>query len=662
MSRVARILLLSCLILSFQVSDTICESDSEVQKVKLKIDVTSHRAPISPFIYGQFIEHLGRCIYGGIWAEMLEDRKFYYPITGETPSWEIFTPGNRSWDGEGYPYELLSRSPWLTIGDRALLEMDSVEPFVGKHSPRITVTDANQPAGIYQAGLHFEAGREYSGHIVLRTESPSLPITLAFTWGHGAGDRAFFRLQNQGTDYETHHFQFTSARSTDNGEIVVTVRQTGTVWIGTASIMPSDNLYGWRADTVAMLRDLNSPVYRWPGGNFVSGYNWKDGIGNRDQRPPRKNPAWKGIEHNDVGLHEYLRLCELIGAEPFIAVNTGLGGAEMAAEQVEYVNGSSQTKMGQMRASNGRQEPWAVKFWAVGNEMYGDWQLGHMPLEEYTKKHNQVADAMRFIDPTIQLIAVGAVGEWSKTMLENCSNHMEMISEHLYWQDREDLVEHVKQIPLGIRRIADAHRQYRRELINLQRKDIQIALDEWNYWYGANEFGELGVRYFLQDALGIAAGLHEFSRNSDIFWMANYAQTVNVIGAIKTTPTRAEFESTGLVLMMYRNQFGTIPVNILGLDPNVPQDIAAAVTADGKMLTLGVVNPTNDRTEIQLETLGKALLNSGREFVLSGQNRWSHNDPERSRTVDIQEQNLQNVENGLIIKPLSVTILQLDIN
>jgi alpha-N-arabinofuranosidase len=269
---------------------------------------------------------------------------------------------------------------------------------------------------------------------------------------------------------------------------------------------------------------------------------------------------------------------------------------------------------------------------------------------------------MRFIDPTIQLIAVGAVGEWSKTMLENCSNHMEMISEHLYWQDREDLVEHVKQIPLGIRRIADAHRQYRRELINLQRKDIQIALDEWNYWYGANEFGELGVRYFLQDALGIAAGLHEFSRNSDIFWMANYAQTVNVIGAIKTTPTRAEFESTGLVLMMYRNQFGTIPVNILGLDPNVPQDIAAAVTADGKMLTLGVVNPTNDRTEIQLETLGKALLNSGREFVLSGQNRWSHNDPERSRTVDIQEQNLQNVENGLIIKPLSVTILQLDIN
>ena len=111
--------------------------------------------------------------------------------------------------------------------------------------------------------------------------------------------------------------------------------------------MPADNIYGWRADTLALLKELNSPVYRWPGGNFVSGYDWRDGIGDPDKRPPRKNPAWKGIEHNDVGIHEYMALMREIGAEPYVAVNTGLADETAAAQEVEYLNGSAGDAAGQ---------------------------------------------------------------------------------------------------------------------------------------------------------------------------------------------------------------------------------------------------------------------------------------------------------------------------
>jgi alpha-N-arabinofuranosidase len=422
--------------------------------------------------------------------------------------------------------------------------------------------------------------------------------------------------------------------------------------------MPADNVYGWRADTLARLRELNSPVYRWPGGNFVSGYDWNDGIGDPDRRPPRKNPAWKGIESNDVGLDEFLVLCREIGTEPFIAVNTGLGGAEAAAAELEYVNGAATTKEGRRRAENGHPKPYGVKWWGIGNEMYGDWQLGHMPLSEYLKKHNTVVDAMRAVDPSIVPIAVGAVGEWSKEMLTHSSKHMGLLSEHIYWQNKPDVVAHVEQASAGIKKIAEAHRGYRRELPSLKGKDIQIALDEWNYWYGPNEYGELGTQYFLQDGLGAAAALHEMFRHSDIFYMANYAQTVNVIGAIKTTATAAEMETTGLVLQLYRERFGVTPVEI-GPAP-APLDVTAALSADGRALTIAVVNPTEEARRLRLELAGgRALSGSGQKWVITGEGRFAHNRPGAPRQVDIRTEALTRGAGGVEVAPLSVTLYSL---
>ncbi len=210
-------------------------------------------------------------------------------------------------------------------------------------------------------------------------------------------------------------------------------------------------------------------------------------------------------------------LMEIIGAEPYVALNTGRGTIEEAAAEVEYFNGSTDTPMGKLRAQNGHPEPYKVKWWAVGNEMYGDWQIGHIPLAEYVKKHNQVAEAIWKVDPNAKLVGVGSVGKWSETMLKVCSGYMNLISEHIYCKENKDVIKHTKQLANEIKRVADAHRKYRRDVNELAGKDIRIAMDEWNYWYGNYIYGELGVQYHLKDALGVATGLHEYFRNSDIY-------------------------------------------------------------------------------------------------------------------------------------------------
>jgi alpha-N-arabinofuranosidase len=618
------------------------------------IDASAVGAPISPYVYGQFIEHLGRCIYGGLWAEMLEDRKFYYPVTGDAPAWEMYTPGPRSWDGEGHPYELLVRSPWLVIGDRKAVSMAREGAYVGEHSPRLSLAGAERPVGLVQERLGLVDGREYVGRIVLAADAGVAPIEVSLAWGGGASARQTLVLESPTSAFATHPLRFRAGGTTDNGRIEIVARGTGSLTIGAVSLMPADNVLGWRADTLARLRELDSPVYRWPGGNFVSGYDWKDGIGDPDRRPPRKNPAWKGIESNDVGLHEFMALCREIGAEPYVAVNTGLGGPASAAELVQYANGAATTPMGRRRAENGRMAPFAVKFWAVGNEMYGEWQIGHMPLAKYVEKHRQVVDAMRAADPKIQPIAVGALGEWSRTMLGSAATHMSYISEHLYWQSKPDVPSHVAQSVEGIRKVAEAHRAYRRELPALAGHDIRIALDEWNYWYGPNEYGELGTQYFLRDGLGIAAGLHELFRNSDLFFMANYAQTVNVIGAIKTTATAAELEATGLVLALYRHRFGSLPVRVTGAP--APLDVVAAWTADRTALTLAIVNPTGEAREIVPDWRGARVTGPTRVFVLTGKDAWAHNAPGRPRAVTVQQTSLPEVPGALASPPLSVAL------
>jgi alpha-N-arabinofuranosidase len=279
-----------------------------------------------------------------------------------------------------------------------------------------------------------------------------------------------------------------------------------------------------------------------------------------------------------------------------------------------------------------------------------------MSTDEFVKKHNAFADAMRSVDPDIKLIAVGELGDWDRMVLANCSESMDLISEHFYRQDWHGggLMTHVKQIPDAIREKAEAHRQYRKEIPQLEGKDIRICMDEWNYWYGPHIYGELGTRYFMRDAMGIAAGLNEYSRQSDIVFMANYAQTVNVIGCIKTNTTSSVFDATGQVLKLYRQQFGTLPVNISG--ETRPLDIAATLSADGQKLTVSVVNPTWDEVKVPLTLINGSVAGEGELWQVTAPDDMATNEPGRPENVRITGPASVPSARELTVGPASINI------
>ncbi len=616
------------------------------QQSAATIDAGKVGEPISKFIYGQFIEHLGRCIYGGIWAEMLEDRKFYFPIT---PDYDPYH-GTRAVPKES-PFAIVGASPWQIIGAPDSVTMVKENAFVGEHTPLI------QPgSGIRQLDLGLVKDKQYAGYIYLKAPQQSANVTVSLLWGDEPKAQEFASFRVADGAYNRHPFQFTAGADTDKGKLEIKVSE-GPCFVGTVSLMPSDNIQGMRADTLGVLRELNAPMYRWPGGNFVSGYDWRDGIGERDRRPPRKNPAWTGVEHNDFGFHEFIRFCWLLEAEPLVTVNTGFGDAYSAAAQVEYANGSTDTLMGALRAKNGDAEPFKVRYWAIGNEMWGRWQLGYMSLEHYVLKHNWVVDKMRQVDPAIVPIASGNDGEWSEGLLRNCSDHIGLIAEHFYCQEKPDLVEHTAQIADNIKRKVEFHQQLREKLDTLKGKDIRIAMTEWNYWYGPHPFGELGTRYFLKDALGIAKGLHEYFRHSDMVFLANYAQTVNVIGCIKTTKTAAAFETTGLALKLYRNHFGTVPVAATG--DVQPLDVSAAWTSDRDALTVGIVNPTQQQRELVIDLKGAQLTGEGMLRLIAHSDPMAYNEPGKDPNVEIEEKPVTGLTDKLNVPPLSISLYTL---
>jgi len=588
------------------------------------IDAAKTSERISPYIYGQFIEHLGRCIYGGIWAEMLEDRKFYYPVPADGPIW-------KEHKGAG----VLAGSPWKVIGsENETVTMSKEKVYCGEHSPQIKVV-GKPPQGIYQQGLGLVKGKKYTGYVVLAADEADNEVRVNLGWAKGPEGVQTVTLAPLSRDFRKYRFEFTCAGDTEDGRLEILVFGKGAVTVGAVSLMPADNINGMRADTIKLLKELNAPIYRWPGGNFVSGYDWRDGVGERDNRPPRKNPAWTGIEHNDFGLDEFIAFCREVGAEPLIVVNSGFGDHHSAAEEVEYANGSADTPMGKWRAENGHAQPYNVRWWGIGNEMYGEWQLGHMSIEHYVIKHNLFAKAMRQVDPSIKLIAVGEAKRWSEDMLRNCSDYMDLISEHFYRSFGDSILDHVQQMSKTVLSIVRPHRKWRKELGCLKGKDIRITIDEWNYWHRpyVYEYGELGCRYTLKDALGVAAALHEMVRNSDIIAMANYAQTVNVIGCVKTTKTQAGFATTALPLKLYRNHFGVLPVEVSG--DFEPLDVVAALTGDRKVLTIGVVNPTDQEYRLtadikRAEPIGEVTL-----WRIAGKDPLAYNEPGKPAKVSI---------------------------
>jgi alpha-N-arabinofuranosidase len=635
--------------------------------ITVTIDATKVGPKISPFIYGQFIEHLGRCVYGGIWAEMLEDRKFYYPITHDYHPYA---------DSKQNRFPVVAASPWEVVGPEGSVAMTTEEPFVGEHTPLVAAG-----SGIRQNDIAVIANKEYVGHIWFRAAKGKSSVRISLVIGGDEKQDQSASTKVSANEYTRFPFKFTVPASTDHAQLLIKVDD-APCFIGTVSLMPADNVRGMRADTLALLKELHGTIYRWPGGNFVSGYNWRDGIGPRDMRPPRKNPAWTGVEHNDFGLDDFIRFCKIVGAEPMIAVNTGFGDDYSAAQEVEYANGGEDTIGGAMRSNSGHEEPYDVKYWCVGNEMWGAWQLGHIPLKQYVQKHNLTAKAMHDVDPGLVLVGSCDLGtqatlgdgknerkvNWSEGMLEKCADNMDFVSEHFYcgrlpWTSTGKLpiTEHVGQLRAEIRAKAASHRELQSKLGRNPKDFIPIAMDEWNYWHRDYVYGELGCEYNLADALGIAVGLHEYFRNSDIIQMAEYAQTVNVIGCIKTTKTAAFFDTTALPLLLYRREFGTLPLEVTGDHDKKAIDVSAAKTEDGDAITIGVVNPNAEPQSIEVKVAGAKVGENAKVWRIASGDPETTNTPEK-QAVKIDEKPNVPFADRIQVPAFSVSVYRLPVN
>ena len=389
---------------------------------------------------------------------------------------------------------------------------------------------------------------------------------------------------------------------------------------------PLSDANGFRKDVLEAVKGLNISLVRYPGGNFVSNYNWLDAVG--PVRLPRMDYAWQRLETNLFGTNEFAQWCRTVGTEPFLCVNLGTGTIQEAQAWVEYSNANSGSYYSNLRKEHGFNEPHNIQYWALGNEMDGEWQMGHLNAEDYVKKAREAAKLMRLVDPSIKIIAAGSSNygrdanpyHWNRTILEGLYGNIDYIALHMYVGNQDDNYYNFVSTPM----VMDSRTQTVRGMLNEQQQrtnkriPVYIAWTEYNVWYrargGAQTVGinALEERYNLEDALVVAGFLNVFVRNADIVKMANMAQLVNVIAPIFTNETdlflqtiyyplqlfAQNVKGTALDVLVdsptYRNQSFSIGDN----ESSAPQsavpylDVSAAI--DGNEIVICVVNRNKD--------------------------------------------------------------------
>lgn len=322
---------------------------------------------------------------------------------------------------------------------------------------------------------------------------------------------------------------------------------------------PQADSAGFRKDVIAAVKDLRVSAVRWPGGNFVSGYHWMDGIGPKDSRPKRKDLAWGDTEPNQVGTDEFMKFSRSAGFEPYVCVNMGTGSLDEMRNWVEYCNAPTGLYYSDLRANNGHPEPYHVKFWGLGNEVDGEWQIGHLSAEDYAKKAMEAAKLMKWSDSSIRLIASGSSNYgadwmyWNRTILNSLHDYIDYISLHFYAGNRANDhyrfmasttdVENVINITSGL--INEVKTRFN------TKKPVYIAFDEYNVWYRAMGDKKLEERYNLQDALVVALFLNTFIRHANVVKMANLAQLVNVIAPMMITDGQLWKQTTWYPLQLF---------------------------------------------------------------------------------------------------------------
>ncbi|MBK8027159.1 MAG: alpha-N-arabinofuranosidase [Chloroflexi bacterium] len=454
---------------------------------------------------------------------------------------------------------------------------------------------------------------------------------------------------------------------------------------------PHADANGLRTDVLAALREINYRSMRYPGGNFLSGYRWLDGVGPRDQRPRRRDLAWQTLETNQFGTNEFMEFCKQVGTEPMLGVNLGTGTIQEAADLVEYCNAPAETKFAQLRAEHGYPEPHNVKYWCLGNEMDGPWQIGHLEAAEYGMKAREAAKMMRWQDPSIELVLCGSSNsamptypEWDRVALELCWDLVDYHSMHYYANNYSNDTDSYLALAADFETFVDTLTGVLRYVKAKRRSkhDVYLSWDEWNVWYKAagpefnrgqwTEAPHLSEEvYNLEDALVVAQWLSVFLRRADVLKIACVAQVVNTISPIHTTRDAVLKHSTFYPIMLFSRLASGAALDVAVNSPQYETerfgampllDVSASYDESTGSSAVFIVNRSQTES-VPAELNWQALKPKSIRAVtqMSGTDPKAFNSLENPNVVVPVQVAPPQVQNGcaeLLLPPLSFTVIE----
>jgi alpha-N-arabinofuranosidase len=445
------------------------------------------------------------------------------------------------------------------------------------------------------------------------------------------------------------------------------------IWVGEDSKIP--NINGFRLDVLKAVKELKPAIVRWPGGNFSSGYHWIDGVGPRDKRPKRFDMAWRAEEPNTFGTDEFIQWCKLVNTEPFVVVNAGNGTPEEAAHWVEYCNSSTNTYYASLRRNHNQPNPYGVKLWGIGNELYGKWQIGfNVDGAECARRTIEFANEMRKVDPNIELIAIGCEDpNWNLDMVKNAGEYFDYLSVHIYIGGNKPYRELVT-IPSNIeQRLTAIYSlvQSTRHRYGIKR-EIKLAFDEWNVWYPEAKEPLLEQVTNISDAVFTGGVLNALQRLCNKVPIGGFAQTVNVLPLILTSNDgRMILSPQYLVFKLYGSNTGCQVLKSVVDSPydfsnelgeHVPfVDLSATMTEDRKTLYLHLVN-RHESELTELRVFFRSLKpKKGSAQCVTGESLKDRNTFDTPDKVKIEKTSVKVEKGECVVKlsPHSVTVVKL---
>lgn len=534
------------------------------EPVAVRIDTATKPAvEVSPKLFGGFLEHMHSCIEGGLWAEALPDRKFGDTATPEAPL-------GRFWRVQGDPAKVTrtNNSVYLSPGGDAV--------------------------GVDLVGIYGVPGKRYRGTAFINTERFSGEIEFAFMHGERVMERGKARVPHIKGRFATQALVAPAGTAPCTMRFIV--RGNGTFVIGAPTLAPVATTAGINPVVLPLLKQLDPTWLRWPGGNFAQTYHWRDGIGPRNDRPPRPNMAWpKGpVESNDFGTDEFIAACRALHAEPVICVNVGGNGAtaQEAAAWVGYC----------------KRRGHKVKYWELGNEIYGHWEVGHTNAAAYAQTCLDYIQAMKAADKSIKFIAVGHDLHWDRTVLKQIGGQIDYLSQHLYTNhgEFEKLMAEPARYEKFLRDL--------KELIKTEcaGRDVRVTLNEWNLMgKGFHHWSKAGALF--------GAGMVHMLARQDGF--VDYACSSDLIngwegGAIQYDKGRAFLTPLGEVLAIYRQRMAGKRAAVACDNPAL--DVLAVRNSTGSKYGVAVLNRDLKQEFSLALDFGKWKPHAAEEWTLAG--------------------------------------------